>query len=72
MIDELRKWMPFNPSAKAWNDNATCGQVLLLAQVVCFGVTYDASDEAQREAFMEAAGRTASSRQTESRSFWSR
>ncbi|CAE7591729.1 atg4 [Symbiodinium natans] len=37
MIDELRKWMPFTPSAR----------------VVCFGITYDASDEAQREAFME-------------------
>eukprot|EP00434_Breviolum_minutum_P021250 symbB.v1.2.018746.t1/scaffold1508.1/size114708/5 len=37
MIDEIRKWMPFTPSSK----------------VVCFGITYDCSEEAAREEFLE-------------------
>ncbi|CAJ1446485.1 unnamed protein product [Effrenium voratum] len=37
MIDEIRKWMPFTPSA----------------QVTCLGVSYDCSEEAAREQFLE-------------------
>jgi len=37
VVDEIRKWLPFTPSA----------------QVICFGVTYNASNEAEREAFLE-------------------
>lgn len=37
MIDEIRKWMPFTPSSK----------------VVCLGITYDCSEDAAREQFLE-------------------
>ena len=58
MIDEIRKWMPFTPSSKVpcpqvipWS--LDMGQQCCDRQVVCLGITYDCSEDAAREQFLE-------------------